>query len=282
MTRWQAALPPGAPGGQPRRRPRVLPAVLALAIVALGAVLAVRLTGGSTSPGCAAGRAQATFVPAFFEPPDWSRAVSEGPPAVMILNPASGPGTAPQPGLQQSVRHAAGAGTRVLGYVGTNYGQLPAAQARREIRQYRAWYRVHGIFLDLTPTQGTARLGYYRDLAAYIRGQIPGAVIWINPGSVPDRAYMSVASVAMIFEGSYAQYQHQAFPRWVRDYPARRFAHTIYGTPPGDITPAVRLSRQRNAGYLFLTPDAGANPYGTLPGYWPAEHAAATSSCTRR
>lgn len=282
MTRWQAGLPPGSPGGPPRRRLRILPAVLAVVIVVLGVVLAVRLTGGSSSPGCAAGRAQSTFVPAFFEPPDWSRAVSEGPPAVMILNPASGAGPAPQPGLQVSARHAARAGSRVIGYVGTNYGQLPAAQAEHEIRQYRDWYRVQGIFLDLTPTQGTAQLGYYRNLAAYIHRQIPGAVIWINPGSIPDRAYMSVASVAMIFEGTYAQYQHQAFPRWVRDYPAARFAHTIYGTPEGDVSSAVQLSRQRNAGYLFITPDSGANPYDTLPSYWPAEHAAVAGSCGHR
>lgn len=271
--------PPGSPGGPRRRRLRILPAALAVVLVVLGVVLAVRLTGGSASPGCAAGQPQRTFVPAFFEPPDWSRAVSEGPPAVMILNPASGPGPAPEAGLQASARHAAGAGTRVIGYVGTNYGQLPAAQAEHEIRQYRDWYQVHGIFLDLTPTQGTAQLGYYRALAAYIHQQIPGAVIWINPGSIPARAYMSVANVAMIFEGSYAQYQHQAFPAWIRDYPASRFAHTVYGTSQGDVTAAVQLSRQHNAGYLFLTEDTGANPYDTLPSYWHAEHKTVAGSC---
>ena len=52
--------------------------------------------------------------------------------------------------------------------------------------------------------------------------------------------------------------------------------------PQADVTDAVKLSRQRNAGYLFLTPDGGPNPYGALPAYWPLEHAAVASGCPGR
>jgi hypothetical protein len=227
---------------------------------------------------------QASFIPAFFEPPQWSQAVSDGrAPAVMILNPASGPGTAPDPGLQGAVRQADRAGSRVIGYVGTNYGQLPAARARADIRDYAAWYHVRGIFLDQTPTEGRAQLPYYQDLGRYIRQRIAGADIWINPGSFPDRSYMSVADVVMVFEGTYGQYQRLTLPAWDRDYPAARFAHTIYATPEGDLPGAVHLSRQRNAGFLFLTAQTGPNPYGSLPGYWPDERAAvASAACAGR
>jgi hypothetical protein len=269
-----------------RRRPRAVPAVLAAVVVAAAIVLSLRLSAaGRPVPPCrASGPVQASFVPAFFEPPAWDQAVSDGrAPGVMILNPASGPGAAPDPGLQAAVRHASAAGSRVIGYIGTSYGQLPAAQARADVRDYAAWYHVRGVFLDQTPTQGSAQLGYYQDLRGYIRQVIPGADVWINPGSFPDRSYMSVADVVMVFEGTYAQYQHLTLPAWDRDYPAARFAHTIYATPPASVPDAVHLSRQRNAGYLFLTPDTGPNPYGTLPSYWPAEHAAVTSAaCSGR
>jgi hypothetical protein len=268
-------------GRRPRRRPRALPLVLAAIIVALAVIGAVKLAGGRpVAAACPAStRSQSTFVPAFFEPPEWSRAVTGGrAPAVMILNPASGPGTAPDPALQDAVRQARAAGARIIGYIGTNYAHLPAGQARREVSDYRSWYHVGGIFLDQTPTEGSGQLGYYRGLAGYIR-QVTGGVIWINPGTVPDRSYLSVASVVMIFEGSWAEYQHLTLPAWVRDYPADRFAHTIYATPAAAVTGAARLARDRNAGYLFLTPDAGANPYGGLPAYWPREQAVVAGSC---
>jgi hypothetical protein len=275
-----------SPGSRaPRRRPRGLPAVLAAVLVAVAVVLAVRLSAGAAPRAAcpATAPAQATFVPAFFEPPDWSRAISDGrAPGVMILNPASGPGTAPDPGLQSSARAALAAGARVIGYVGTSYGQLPAATARQDVREYRQWYHVSGIFLDQTPTEGSQQLGYYRSLAGYIRGVIPAADLWINPGSAPDRGYMSLGAVVMIFEGTWAEYRGLALPAWTRDYPAARFAHTIYSAPQADVTDAVKLSRQRNAGYLFLTPDGGPNPYGALPAYWPLEHAAVASGCPGR
>jgi len=276
VTRPPAARQPG------RRRPRALPLVLAAVIVAAAVIAVLKLATGSAAAPCpASGRPVSSFVPAFFEPPDWSAAVADGrAPAVMILNPASGPGTAPDPALRQAVSQATAAGSRVIGYIGTNYAQLPAAQARQEVRDYRAWYHVRGIFLDQTPTEGSQQLGYYRDLGRYIRQSVPGAAIWINPGAVPDRSYLSVANVVMIFEGSYASYQHLNLPGWVDRYPPGRFAHTIYAAPAGAVASAVRLARDRNAGYLFLTPDGGSNPYGALPSYWPLEHAAVSGTCS--
>jgi hypothetical protein len=273
----------GRPARGPRRRPRALPLVLAAVIVALAVIGTVKLAGRSpaAAPCPASARPQSSFVPAFFEPPEWARAVTDGrAPAVMILNPASGPGTAPDPALLDAVRQAQAAGVRVIGYIGTNYAHLPSGQVRREVSDYRSWYRVGGIFLDQTPTEGSGQLGYYRDLGRYIRQVIGGAVIWINPGTVPDRSYLSVANVVMIFEGSWASYQHLTLPAWVRGYPADRFAHTIYATPAAAVTGAARLARDRNAGYLFLTPDAGANPYGGLPDYWAREQAVVGGSCT--
>jgi Spherulation-specific family 4 len=279
VTRPPAASAPGRPG---RRRPRALPLALAAVIVAAAVIAVLKLAGGSAAAPCpASGRPVSSFVPAFFEPPDWSAAVADGrAPAVMILNPASGPGTAPDPGLRRAVSQASAAGSRVIGYIGTNYAHLPAAQARQEVRDYRAWYHVRGIFLDQTPTEGSQQLGYYRDLARDIRQNIAGAAIWINPGAVPDRSYLSVANVVMIFEGSYASYQHLTLPGWVDRYPPGRFAHTVYAAPAGAVASAVRLARDRNAGYLFLTPDAGSNPYGALPSYWPLEHAAVSGTCS--
>jgi Spherulation-specific family 4 len=255
-----------------RRRWALIAAAAGVVAAAVG--LTVGLTSGGAAP------CQRSFVPAFFAPPGWAGLTAGGrSPAVLILNPASGPGLAPDAALRPALRRATGDGIRVIGYVGTDYGQSPLAEAEKYVREYRAWYAVTGIFLDQTPNEGTGQIGYYRTLARYIRQTVPGATIWLNPGAYPDRAYMSVGDVVMAFEGPFATYQSLRIPAWARQYRSGRFAQTVYATPRASVAAAVRLSRQRNAGYLYLTDETGGNPYAGLPGYWPGEQAAVAEKC---
>jgi hypothetical protein len=255
----------------------MFPVIVVLLVVAAAIGLTVKLTARA-GPHC-----QSSFVPAFFPPQDWSQAATGGRnPAVIILNPASGPGAAPDPVFRPAIASAEGAGTNVIGYIGTNYAQRPLAQAEQEVRDYRDWYGVRSIFLDQTPTEGSQQIGYYRTLARYIHRSTPDATIWLNPGAYPDQSYMSVGNVVMVFEGPFESYVGLHVPGWVRDYPATRFAHTVYATTGPDVTKAVRLSRSRNAGYLFLTDDVGSNPYSALPSYWPREQAAVAGGCATR
>jgi Spherulation-specific family 4 len=261
----------------PRRRLRWIVVAVAVLVVAGAVSLTVALTG-RTAPPC-----QRSFVPAFFAPPGWAGLTAGGrSPAVVILNPASGPGAAPVSALRPALQSATGAGVRVIGYIGTNYAQSPLAEEEKYVREYRAWYSVTGFFLDQTPNEGTGQIGYYRTLARYIRRTVPDATIWLNPGAYPDRAYMSVGNVVMAFEGPFTTYQSLRIPAWARQYPADRFAHTVYATTQQSVAGAVRMSRQRNAGYLYLTDEVGGNPYAGLPSYWSGEQAAVAESCAHR
>jgi hypothetical protein len=197
----------------------------------------------------------------------------------MFLNINSGPGTAPDPHFQALARQAQAAGIAVLGYSSTSYGQRPIGSVETEVRQYKAWYGVNGLFLDLI--QGTpAELPYYRALASYIRATVPDAVIWLNPGTYPDPGFMSVGNVVMVFEGSYAQYLSDQVPGWISRYRPGQFAHVIYATPEPDLADAVSLSRARRAGFLYVTDLPGSpDPYAALPGYWTREAAAIAGRC---
>ena len=229
----------------------------------------------------AAGSCQDTYIPSmFYANSDWAQAIDTKPaPRVMLLNVDNGVGSAPVPHFQVLVRQAQAAGITVLGYSSTDYGQRPARSVETEVRQYRAWYGVNGILLDLT--QGTpGELSYYRELTGYIRATVPHAVVWLNPGDYPDPSFMSIANVVMVFEGSYAQYVAARVPGWVSQYQPGRFVHVIYATPGSDLASAVRLSRSRRAGYLFVTNLPGSpNPYDAMPSYWPREVAAVTGKC---
>ena len=232
--------------------------------------------GSPTASGC-----QATFVPAYFYSSTiWAQAIDTKPaPTVMLLNVDNGVGTGPLSHFQTLVKQARDAGITVLGYSSTVYGQRAISSVETEVKDYKSWYGVNGIFLDLT--QGTSgEFSYYQTLANFIRSTIPNGVVWLNPGDYPEPSFMSIANVVMVFEGSYSSYLSDQVPSWVGQYSPSQFAHVIYETPPSDLASAVSLSRKRRAGHLFVTDLSGSgNPYGALPSYWPQEAAAVPAGC---
>jgi Spherulation-specific family 4 len=234
-------------------------------------------SGSATASGC-----QATFVPAFFYASStWGQAIDTKPdPTVMLLNVDNGVGTSPLSHFQTLVKQAQDAGITVLGYSSTVYASRSISSVETEISEYKSWYGVNGIFLDLT--QGTSgEFSYYQTLANYIRSTIHGGIVWLNPGSYPDPSFMSIANVVMVFEGSYSSYLSDQVPSWVSQYSPDQFANVLYDTPQSDLASAINLSRGRSrAGHLFVTDLSGAgNPYGALPSYWPQEASTVPSGC---
>jgi hypothetical protein len=197
----------------------------------------------------------------------------------MLLNVDSGPGTGPLSYFQTLVSQAQDAGITVLGYVSTSYGQSAISSVETQVQEYKSWYGVNGIFLDLT--QGTpGEFSYYQTLANFIRSTIPHGVVWLNPGDYPDPKFMSIANVVMVFEGSYSSYLSDQVPSWISQYSPSQFAHVVYDTPASDLASAVSLSRERRAGHLFVTDlSVPGNPYGALPSYWSQEVGAIAAPC---
>jgi hypothetical protein len=260
----------------PVLRPVAIVVVAAIAVLGTAAGVTLHVMSQDRTTRC-----QDVFVPAFFYSGSiWEQAADSKPaPSVMILDISGlGAGDAPVAHFQEVVRQEKAAGGTILGYSSTAFGQRPAAQVQADARNYKAWYGVSGMFLD--EVRGVpGQLPYYRELAAYIHRVIRGSVVWINPGTYPDQGYMSVADVVMAFEGEYAAYRGLEVPGWAYDYQASRFAHTIYDTPPSQVRSAISLSRSRNAGYVYVTDESGANPYNGLPSYWPDEDAAIAAGC---
>ena len=180
-----------------------------------------------------------------------------------------GAGSAPDPAYQAAAKQAQAAGSAVLGYSSTNDGLRPVGQVEADVRNYKAWYGVTGIFLD--SVDGVpGELSYYEQLTSYIHKIIPGATIWLNPGIYPDQQYMSLGNVMMVFEGTYAQYRASQVPNWARNFPASRFANTVYGASSGaQASSAISLSRSRNADYVYVTNLAEQTPTTRSPATGP-------------
>jgi hypothetical protein len=278
----------GVTGG--RRKLRALAGVPVILAALAAAGFCVPAGAATRMPAPAAGATAAAspaacqhaFVPAYpWSSSFWAQAMDSKPaPGVMILNvTGTGAGTAPVPHFQTLVRRAHKKGITVLGYSSTAYGQRPAAAVEADARNYKAWYKINGMFLDLTAST-SGELSYYRKLAAYIRAVVPGSVIWLNVGAYPAEGYMSAGNVVVAFEGSYAGYRQLQVPAWTAHYKPARFADVIYATPASDLAAAVRLSRQRRTGYLYATDLPGSpDPYSALPSYWASEVTALAAGC---
>ena len=257
-----------APGRLPVTSRWLIAALAAVLVVAAGAIT-VRPVLRSRA-GC-----QEALVPAYFYPgASWTQAItSKPPPSIMILDvTSSGAGSSPNRNYQAAVKRAQGAGITIMGYSETDYAQRPTAAVEADVSHYRSWYHVTDIFLDEASSDGD-RAAYYQRLASYIHDVNPGSKVMLNPGTYPDQRYMSIGDIVMVYENTYARYVKLRVPRWVRNYPAAKFAHAIYATSGSELAGAISLSQRRNAGYLYVTGNSGANPYGALPAYWPSENA---------
>jgi hypothetical protein len=260
-------------GGHRRRlawvtRPVTVVAIVAILVLGVAAGITARLSTQDT-PRNTTCHPQHAFVPAFFYASGiWQQAADTKPvPSYMILDiSGTGAGAGPVAHFQSIVKQERAAGVTILGYSSTGYGLRPASQVEADVRNYKAWYGVSDIFLD--EVRGIdSQLPYYRKLASYIHGANPGSSIWINPGTYPDPAYMSVSNVVMAFEGPYAAYHNIDVPSWV------------YATRGSQVASALDLSRNRNAGFVYVTDGTGGNPYSALPSYWSIEDSAITQGC---
>lgn len=268
-------------------------------------------TAGASS-GSDGGRRQEQriAVPAYWEPgteggATFERLAAAAPRvAIAVVNgPQDGPPVPFDPATAEAIRTLHAAGIRVLGYVDTGYlgrtgltttrvnpGSTEIAdwqeQARLDARDWSTYYGrfgLGGVLLDQalstcgTVTGDTSYVGVYRQLADAVRDIHRRAFVAVNPGTGTEECYAGVADTIVIFENTYLEYLAWTPPSWVRRYPAGKFWHLVHAAPTQlEMRTAVALSRQRGAGYVYVTDDtidATGSPWDTLPPqrYWADE-----------
>lgn len=260
-----------------RRSAAIAGVILTLAAVALATVVVI-VAGSSQQSGRPC---QRVMMPAYFYPGSaWTRATtSTPPPSVMILDiTRTGAGSRPDPNYQAAIRRAKAAGIAIMGYSDTDYGRRPVAAVLADVSHYKSWYHVRDIFLDRASGRGD-QLAYYQRLSDYIHRVSPASTVALNPGTYPSERYMSAADVIVVFEGSYASYLKLRVPGWASKYPASRFADAIYAASGQELASTIARSQRDQAGYVYVTDRTGANPYGSLPSYWPSEDSSISANC---
>jgi hypothetical protein len=217
---------------------------------------------------------QKMAIPSYFYPGAYWTQLINGAPTVglAIINPASGPGKKADSNYLNTVRQAQARGITVLGYVYTKYGSRRASAVRADIDKYYSWYRVDGIFFDEASTD-CAKLSYYQGLYNYVKAKGGQAKVVLNPGINTGECYVNASDILVNFEDNFAAYTTWSPSGWEYNYPAERFWHLVLGASKADMTQAIAWSKQRHAGWVYVTNDNLPNPWDTLPfdPYWSNE-----------
>ncbi|MFI2645371.1 spherulation-specific family 4 protein [Streptomyces sp. NPDC018610] len=181
----------------------------------------------------------------------------------VVLNPASGPGAAPDPAFTAVAGALREAGARLLGYVDTDYGARDAAEVADEVRRHREWYAADGCFLDRV-TAAPDGLAACRRLVRSARRLGAGTVV-LNPGVHPAPGYARLADLTVTFEGHWSTYV-SAFsrPSWAARQQPGRLCHLVYGVPEALVPLAVRTARERGAGVCGPVTGEPPNPWVEL------------------
>lgn len=207
---------------------------------------------------------------------------------IMIVNLNNGDDTRYHATVDQAIRNTRKKGIFVVGYVYTGYGRRDPATVRKKVDGVFRNYLVDGIFFDEVPTDcsavnsysGTTYL-YYQDLANYVRrNQVGGRIVILNPGTQPNNdCWMSITNILVTAESNGLDDYRQTYQEksWFHRYPPERFWHIVYSVPSvASLSDVMALSRDRGAGWVYVTDQDGGNPYGQPPAYWSLEGAEVT------
>lgn len=192
--------------------------------------------------------------------------------ALVIMDPADGPGHSIDPRYSDVVAAAARRGLQVLGYITTEYGRRGAAAMEDEVERYREWYAPSGIFLDQTPPSSSSNDAI---LAVVSRIRAYGMSLAINPGQPDiDPRDAAIADHVINFEGPYSTYRRSRFPDWVHDVAGGVFWHLVYEVDGARaMLDVAAMAAAAHAGIVYITDATMPNPYERMPAYWGEEQA---------
>lgn len=220
-------------------------------------------------------RDMAVAVPSYIYPgPAWTQIDAGRPPVdLAVINPDSGPGSAPDPNYAAQVVASHAAGVDVIGYVHTSYGSRSINTVEHEISEYESWYHVDGIFVDEAATSCSLEASYYAPLYNYIHSQ-PGLDLTVlNPGTFTNQCYIDASDVVLTYEGTPGGLPSAGTPpSWTISYDPSRFWYVVYGASNVNSLPSILSTvGAEGVGQVYVTDQNLPNPYGVLASYWSQE-----------
>lgn len=247
-------------------------------LIVAGLVL-ISAVAGSSFP--QAPRARLTLlVPAYFYPAgeglkEWDRLLrSPGLNRVtVIVNPASGPGTASDSNYGRLLERIGKTALTPIGYVSTSYGRRSLNEVKLDVDGWlRLYPSIEGVFFD-EQNSAASFADYYRELYDYVRKTKRMSLSINNPGTLCDETFFArpCADSICIYEGK-GRPGASNDPAWSRKYASGTKCILPYGVGTSRaMKQTLKAAVETGIGRIYITDAAGANPWRRLPRYWEDE-----------
>ena len=184
------------------------------------------------------------------------------------------------PGYVRLLKKNAELGFKTVAYIRTIHQTRPIAEVKAAIAKFIELYgadKIHGFYFDEISSRNNGATAYMAELYNYTKSTYGNKLVVANPGTHITDAIAPYADIFMTNEGTADEYINNykiAYSAFEKD-PANshRIFHTIYTAKASDYQKIINLSRQRNAGWVFITTDStipDGRPYNDLAANFPA------------
>ena len=191
-----------------------------------------------------------------------------------------GPDAKLDPGYVRLLKKNAELGFKTVAYIRTIHQTRPIAEVKAAIAKFIELYgadKIHGFYFDEISSRNNGATAYMAELYNYTKSTYGNKLVVANPGTHITDAIAPYADIFMTNEGTADEYINNykiAYSAFEKD-PANshRIFHTIYTAKASDYQKIINLSRQRNAGWVFITTDStipDGRPYNDLAANFPA------------
>jgi Spherulation-specific family 4 len=187
---------------------------------------------------------------------------------IVVLNPNSGPSVALEPEYATHIQRFTAAGTKVFGYVRTNYGTQPIATVQAEVQRWIDLYGpsgLAGIFFDESTSDCTGANNYYETIIASAHNK--GLQTILNPGVVPSTGCLASSTDIMV---TWENNDALAQPTFLDSTTVKwKQWHIVYNVATcARMSALATQARANKVDYFWATDDPGpaaGNPFDTVP-----------------
>lgn len=173
-----------------------------------------------------------------------------------------------------------GVGIKSLGYTYTRQSSRPLQEVFADIDNFVNFYgreNIAGYFVDEVMGGSTQeQIDYMASIYRYVKGKYPEmTVLANNGGGIRDgiAPYADIWMTQEVTADTYINHYQKRSSAFEKDAAnADKILHVVHTASPEQYEEIIRLSRERNAGRLFITSDTNAYPsgYDDLPTYFEA------------
>ena len=164
------------------------------------------------------------------------------------------------------------AGIKNIAYIPTTYQKRNIKEVKAEVDKYFEFYgadSINGFFFDEIATSTPQQVSYMKEVFEYVKSKSKNNLVIANPGASITDAISPYADIFVTSEVSANTYINK-FEKPKSNFEnnqsnAKHIWHIVHSATPKEYAEIVRLSRQRNAGWLMITDDIMPNPYDKKP-----------------